>query len=111
MSTAEDFVITGTAEDSMYGICESLWKPDMVCCSCVVVHVVHVDDDCVRVRACVVSRIQMSCLKHAHNASSPVWIAMRSLAGVLRCILCKSLMQCVCVRAYVLVCLHVCVHT
>ena len=26
----EDFVVSGTCTEQMYGMCESLWKPDMV---------------------------------------------------------------------------------
>ena len=28
---AEDFVVSGTCSEQMYGMCESLWRPDMVC--------------------------------------------------------------------------------
>lgn len=28
-TTCEDFVCTGTAEEQAYGLCETLWKPDM----------------------------------------------------------------------------------
>ena len=28
---AHDFMVTGTAPDSLSGMCESSWKPDMVC--------------------------------------------------------------------------------
>ena len=27
---AEDFVLSGTASESLYGMCETLWRPDMV---------------------------------------------------------------------------------
>lgn len=27
----EDFVVTGTCTEQMYGMAESLWEPDMVC--------------------------------------------------------------------------------
>lgn len=30
METARDFMVAGTATDSLLGICESLWRPDMV---------------------------------------------------------------------------------
>ena len=26
----EDFVVSGTCNEQMYGMCEALWKPDMV---------------------------------------------------------------------------------
>ena len=26
----EDFVVTGTCSEQLYGMCESLWEPDMV---------------------------------------------------------------------------------
>lgn len=26
----EDFVVSGTCSEQMYGMCESLWEPDMV---------------------------------------------------------------------------------
>ena len=29
METAKDFMVAGTAPESLMGICESLWKPDM----------------------------------------------------------------------------------
>lgn len=29
---AKDFVVAGTASESLYGACESMFKPDMVCC-------------------------------------------------------------------------------
>jgi len=28
---AKDFVVAGTASESLYGACESMFKPDMVC--------------------------------------------------------------------------------
>jgi hypothetical protein len=28
--TAKDFMVAGTATDSLLGICESLWRPDLV---------------------------------------------------------------------------------
>ena len=28
---AEDFAVSGTCTEQMYGMCESLWVPDMVC--------------------------------------------------------------------------------
>ena len=30
METAKDFMVAGTATDSLLGICESLWRPDLV---------------------------------------------------------------------------------
>lgn len=30
IETAKDFMIAGTASDALLGICESLWRPDMV---------------------------------------------------------------------------------
>lgn len=30
VETAKDFMIAGTASDALLGICESLWRPDMV---------------------------------------------------------------------------------
>ena len=30
---AKDFVVGGTCTEQLYGMCESLWKPDMVCYS------------------------------------------------------------------------------
>ena len=27
----EDFVVSGTCTEQLYGMCESLWEPDMVC--------------------------------------------------------------------------------
>jgi hypothetical protein len=30
---AKDFVVSGTASESLYGACESMYKPDMVCAS------------------------------------------------------------------------------
>lgn len=32
IETAKDFMIAGTASDALLGICESLWRPDMVSC-------------------------------------------------------------------------------
>mmetsp|Transcript_27262 Transcript_27262/g.69410 ORF Transcript_27262/g.69410 Transcript_27262/m.69410 type:complete len:205 (-) Transcript_27262:381-995(-) len=29
METAKDFMVAGTAPESLYGMCESMWKPDM----------------------------------------------------------------------------------
>lgn len=28
--TTDDFVVSGTCSEQMYGMCESLWEPDMV---------------------------------------------------------------------------------
>jgi hypothetical protein len=28
---AKDFVVSGTASESLYGACESMYKPNMVC--------------------------------------------------------------------------------
>lgn len=28
---AKDFVVAGTASESLYGACESMFRPDMVC--------------------------------------------------------------------------------
>lgn len=28
---AKDFVVAGTASESLYGACEAMFKPDMVC--------------------------------------------------------------------------------
>ena len=30
IETAEDFMVAGTAPDSLYGMCESMFRPDMV---------------------------------------------------------------------------------
>ena len=30
IETAADFMVAGTAPDSLYGMCESMWRPDMV---------------------------------------------------------------------------------
>jgi hypothetical protein len=30
IETAKDFMVAGTAPDSLYGMCESMWRPDMV---------------------------------------------------------------------------------
>jgi 20S proteasome subunit beta 3 len=30
IETAHDFMVAGTAPDSLYGMCESMWRPDMV---------------------------------------------------------------------------------
>ena len=27
----DDFVVSGTCTEQLYGMCESLWEPDMVC--------------------------------------------------------------------------------
>lgn len=29
METAKDFMVQGTAPESLYGMCESMWRPDM----------------------------------------------------------------------------------
>ncbi len=29
VETAKDFMITGTSPESLYGMCESMWRPDM----------------------------------------------------------------------------------
>lgn len=29
IETAKDFMITGTSPESLYGMCESMWRPDM----------------------------------------------------------------------------------
>ena len=29
----EDFVVSGTCNEQMYGMCEALWKPDLVRCT------------------------------------------------------------------------------
>lgn len=36
----EDFVVSGTCSEQMYGMCESLWEPDMVGCVlyCKIIH-------------------------------------------------------------------------
>lgn len=31
IETAHDFMVAGTAPDSLYGMCESMWRPDLVC--------------------------------------------------------------------------------
>ena len=30
IETAKDFMVAGTAPDSLYGMCESMWRPSMV---------------------------------------------------------------------------------
>lgn len=30
---AKDFIVSGTASEQLFGTCEGLWEPDMVCCS------------------------------------------------------------------------------
>ena len=30
IETAKDFMLAGTAPESLYGMCESMWRPDMV---------------------------------------------------------------------------------
>ncbi len=32
IETAADFMVAGTAPDSLSGMCESMWRPDMVRC-------------------------------------------------------------------------------
>lgn len=29
IETAKDFMVAGTAPDSLYGMCESMWRPNM----------------------------------------------------------------------------------
>lgn len=31
IETAKDFMVAGTAQDSLYGMCESMYQPDLVC--------------------------------------------------------------------------------
>lgn len=33
VEVANDFMVSGTAPESLYGVCESFWKPNMVCTS------------------------------------------------------------------------------
>jgi 20S proteasome subunit beta 3 len=30
LNAASDFCVAGTAQDMLYGMCESLWEPDLV---------------------------------------------------------------------------------
>jgi 20S proteasome subunit beta 3 len=30
IEVAKDFVVSGTASDQLFGMCESLWEPDLV---------------------------------------------------------------------------------
>jgi 20S proteasome subunit beta 3 len=32
---AKDFIVSGTASDQLFGTCEGLWEPDLVCYACV----------------------------------------------------------------------------
>ena len=41
----EDFVVTGTCSEQLYGMCESLWEPDMVC----YIIICHLDNDGIQV--------------------------------------------------------------
>ena len=34
IETAHDFMLAGTAPESLYGMCESMWRPDMVHAPC-----------------------------------------------------------------------------
>ena len=36
----KDFVVGGTCTEQLYGMCESLWRPDMVRCPLLVLHAV-----------------------------------------------------------------------
>ncbi len=36
---AKDFVVSGTASNMMYGMCESLWEPDLVSNSFFIVYI------------------------------------------------------------------------
>ena len=33
VEVSKDFMVSGTAPESLYGVCESFWKPGMVCAS------------------------------------------------------------------------------
>ena len=35
----DDFVVSGTCTEQMYGMCESLWEPDLVSLDCLSSHV------------------------------------------------------------------------
>ena len=34
IETAKDFIVAGSAPDSLTGMCESMFRPDMVRCQC-----------------------------------------------------------------------------
>ena len=77
----DDFVVSGTCTENMYGMCESLYKPDMVrprlaSASCRWRSQSELTATC-RVRVPHHRRRRTSCLRCWHSACWPPWTAMR----------------------------------
>ncbi len=76
IETAKDFMVAGTAPDSLYGMCESMWQPDMV-----------------------------SIQDNSESELQPVYVCpSQSVICVMGCQLCDSLCCC-CVSGRVCVCI------
>lgn len=58
---ATDFIVSGTATDQLYGMCESLWEPDLVCSLHDLIFRKWTNTS--------IFRDRMSCLRRYHNPS------------------------------------------
>ena len=73
-----DFVVAGTCTANMHGMCESLYRPDMVRFPRLSLQSPQ-----------LVSRILRSCLKFSPSACSQQWTAMPTVAGAPSSTSCK----------------------
>jgi 20S proteasome subunit beta 3 len=75
---AKDFIVSGTATEQLFGMCESLWEPDLVGCLFVCYYygwgIVSTD-------GCRCHRVRMRSLRLSRKRSSTLLIAMPSPAG------------------------------
>jgi 20S proteasome alpha/beta subunit len=78
---AKDFVVAGTASTQLYGMCESLWEPDMVRFLSYLIYVMQF------AHSNIIHRAQRHSLKRPLKPSLMVWTETLSRVGVLLCTL------------------------
>ena len=80
-----DFVVAGTASDQLSGMCEALWRPDMVSKSVW---------PCIEL--IVLDRTPTSSSRPSHSPCSMLWIAMRTPGGAASSTSCLSVPRAQC---------------
>ena len=85
----DDFVVSGTSTEQLYGMCESLWRPDLVRewdiqRAFIIFYILWI----------LFVRNLMICLRQFHKLCSMQLIEMLLVAGELLYIYCKCLASC-----------------
>jgi len=78
---AHDFVVAGTCTSNLHGMCEAMYRPNMVCHNSLWLIFRKVDTNLSFLHSFLMRRIRKSCLRRCLRVCLPPWIAMRWVDG------------------------------